>query len=466
MTDQFALKPAPPSSDHTAWLERCLDELSGKPALGWLCWPVAPRPLERLLSAAPGGEHVLFAKGDSSGVAGFGRAATLSATGDRRFVALCQQARALFERLVVRSAPGAEDRAPVVLGGFAFRAGGASSALWSSFGDARFVLPDVTYALEGSRAWLALAVSGERLAWRSERDALHERVLATTRALGTEPAPPEQFAGTGPGLAIDARARSDFLEAVESVRGAIAREEVEKVVLSRRWVLELPRRPRALDVLDRLRREAAESTRFVVDLEGRVFVGASPERLIRKRAEVAQTEALAGTIRADGGQRAAELLRSAKDLMEHRLVVRELLRVLGPLTGPLAVPAEPEVRSLRDMLHLSTPIEGRLREPLHVLDLVARLHPTPAVGGVPTERALSMIAEHEATERGWYSGPIGWFDAKGDGDFVVALRAALLDGETAYLYAGAGIVADSVAEQELAETRLKLTRMLSALGAL
>lgn len=466
MTEHLALGVTTSSFDQHAWLERRLDDLAGKPVLGWLCWPVAPAPPERLLGAARAGEQVLFAKGDLTGVAGLGCAAVVTATGERRFTALRDKARALFERLVVHSAPGAEERVPTVLGGFAFRAGGAVSPLWSSFGDARFVLPEMTYTLEQGSAWLALAVSGERLARRSERDALRDRVLETKRALGAIPVPGEPCSSAGSGLAIDARARQDFLQAVESVRNAIARAEVEKVVLSRRWVLELSHEPRALEVLERLRCEAAESTRFSVALDGRAFVGASPERLIRKRAEVVQTEALAGTIRADGGQRAAELLKSAKDLMEHRLVVRELLRVLGPLTGPLAVSDEPEVRSLRDMLHLSTPIEGRLHEPSHVVDLVARLHPTPAVGGVPTERALRMIAEHEAVERGWYSGPVGWFDARGDGDFVVALRAALLVDRSAYLYAGAGIVADSVAEQELAETRLKLTRMLSALGAL
>jgi isochorismate synthase EntC len=116
------------------------------------------------------------------------------------------------------------------------------------------------------------------------------------------------------------------------------------------------------------------------------------------------------------------------------------------------------------VVHLRTRISGVLREPLHVLELVERLHPTPAVGGVPTARALSWIAEHEPDERGWYAGPIGWVDAQGDGAFAVALRSGLLENHRASLYAGAGIVQGSDARSELNETRWKLQALLGALG--
>jgi isochorismate synthase EntC len=115
------------------------------------------------------------------------------------------------------------------------------------------------------------------------------------------------------------------------------------------------------------------------------------------------------------------------------------------------------------VLHLRTPVLAELREPHHVLELVERLHPTPAVGGVPRTEALAWIAEHERRPRGWYAGPVGWFDAAGDGEFSVALRSGLLLGSTAHLYAGGGIVADSDAAGELAETQLKLAALLDAL---
>src|SRR5262249_17858502 len=137
---------------------------------------------------------------------------------------------------------------------------------------------------------------------------------------------------------------------------------------------------------------------------------------------------------------------------------------LKPLTTVLEHAPRAEVHQLRHVLHLRTKISGVLTNPRHVLDLVARLHPTPAVGGMPAERALQWIADHEPDERGWYAGPVGWFNAAGDGEFAVALRSGLLEGPRAHLYVGAGIVAGSEAASEFAETRWKLRALLSALG--
>jgi isochorismate synthase EntC len=113
--------------------------------------------------------------------------------------------------------------------------------------------------------------------------------------------------------------------------------------------------------------------------------------------------------------------------------------------------------------HLHTPIAGTLGTPVHVLQLLERLHPTPAVAGTPTQTALEWINAHEASPRGWYAGPIGWFDRNGNGEFVVALRSALLTPDAAYVYAGAGIVAASDPYKEYQETELKMKTMLDAL---
>ena len=121
-------------------------------------------------------------------------------------------------------------------------------------------------------------------------------------------------------------------------------------------------------------------------------------------------------------------------------------------------------RELRNLQHLHTPIRGRLHEDTHILDLVATLHPTPAVAGVPAEPAVRWISERESTPRGWYAGPIGWFDAAGDGEFDVALRSCLLAGPTVWLFAGAGIMLDSDPELEYQETALKQRSLPAALG--
>jgi menaquinone-specific isochorismate synthase len=117
---------------------------------------------------------------------------------------------------------------------------------------------------------------------------------------------------------------------------------------------------------------------------------------------------------------------------------------------------------LANVQHLATRVTGRLRAPVHALELAGRLHPTAAVGGMPQQDALAMIAELETIDRGRYAGPVGWVDADGDGELAIALRCAELDGARARLFAGAGIVADSLPESELEETRLKLRAMQSA----
>src|SRR5690606_35742925 len=127
-------------------------------------------------------------------------------------------------------------------------------------------------------------------------------------------------------------------------------------------------------------------------------------------------------------------------------------------------PAQPAVKALRHVLHLHTPFRAVLREPRHVLELAARLHPTPAVGGTPTDVASAWIQTHEPMARGWYAAPVGWFDLDGNGELAVALRSGVIAGNRAHLWAGAGIVAGSDPERELAETEDKLRAMLGALG--
>ncbi|HEX5100754.1 MAG TPA: isochorismate synthase, partial [Polyangiaceae bacterium] len=251
---------------------------------------------------------------------------------------------------------------------------------------------------------------------------------------------------------------------VAAIVERIKEKTLEKVVLARRVTVDLPSAPDPAEVLSRLRLEAPECTRFLVRREGSCFLGATPERLAKKQGASLETEAVAGSISTLDREAARHLFESSKDLAEHGLVVREIVRALEPLAERIDKPSEPELRGLRHVLHLRTPIAARLRGNPHLLEVVERLHPTPAVGGAPTARALEWIASHERDERGWYAGPIGWFDLAGDGEMAVALRSGVLESKRAHLYVGAGIVEDSAPEAELAETRWKLETLLSALG--
>jgi menaquinone-specific isochorismate synthase len=201
-------------------------------------------------------------------------------------------------------------------------------------------------------------------------------------------------------------------------------------------------------------------TRFAFRPGETAFVGATPERLVARRGLSVASEALAGS-----AARSEALLASRKDLGEHGFVVREIARRLRPLCRSLTVGERPDVRELRHVLHLHTPIEGVLAEPTHVLELVEALHPTPAVAGVPTDGALAWIAARESAPRGWYAGPVGWLDGDGDGEFAVALRSGVVDGARAWLYAGAGIVRDSDPRAEYDELELKQRALAAALGA-
>jgi menaquinone-specific isochorismate synthase len=229
------------------------------------------------------------------------------------------------------------------------------------------------------------------------------------------------------------------------------------------------------------------------------FLGASPELLIERRGARIASLPLAGTIGRSGDLATDEaliagLLSSPKERREHAYVIEGLLRTLGPVCDNLDVPDKPTVLELRNVSHLATRLSGTLTavpdtpartdaSPDHAggrlesaddqsahpglrvpsaLQLVARVHPTPAVGGTPTDAAVAYISEVEGFDRGRYAGPVGWMDARGDGSWAIGLRSADVSGDRASLYAGVGIVAGSRPSAELAETQLKLQALLAA----
>ena len=254
-------------------------------------------------------------------------------------------------------------------------------------------------------------------------------------------------------------------EVVAVARDRIRAGELTKAVLARELVLEASAPIDQRAVLDRLLRAHPSATVFALD----GFVGASPETLVSRIDDVVRAHPLAGTTPratdpAGDQQAAAALLASSKDRWEHRITIDWLLDELLPFCSYVDAEPEPTIVSLPNVHHLGTRVEGRLSAPpASVLELVAALHPTPAVGGDPQGDALALIDELERSERGRYAGPTGWVDAAGNGSFVVAIRSAQLDGATARLFAGVGVVGDSDPQSELDETRAKFQAMLPAL---
>ncbi|HET6871466.1 MAG TPA: chorismate-binding protein, partial [Sporolactobacillaceae bacterium] len=153
-----------------------------------------------------------------------------------------------------------------------------------------------------------------------------------------------------------------------------------------------------------------------------------------------------------------------KNRKEHDYVVKMIGEAMASFTEELTFPEQPEILKVKDVQHLYTPISGMAKDQVSLLDIVEKLHPTPALGGQPREKAMMLIKQLEAFNRGWYASPIGWLDAEGYGEFAVAIRSALIKSDRAWAYAGCGVVEASDPVAELEETRLKLKPMLAALG--
>ena len=253
--------------------------------------------------------------------------------------------------------------------------------------------------------------------------------------------------------------------AVAAATERIRSGELGKVVLARSIEVFADAVLRPGPILGHLRRTFPGSWLF--NVEG--FLGASPEMLVGRHGDQVRAHPMAGTAPRSGdaeadARLASALLASSNTLAEHRHTIDMVHDTLLPWCSYLDEEAEPSIVAMANVQHLATRLEGQLSAPAaSVLELVSALHPTPAVGGMPRESALGLIAELEQLDRGRFAGPVGWVDTAGNGTWAVGIRSAELAGHTARLFAGVGVVADSDPETELAETRAKLQTMLGAI---
>lgn len=258
-----------------------------------------------------------------------------------------------------------------------------------------------------------------------------------------------------------------YLRAVAAARDAVRDGLLTKAVIAREIRVSSDEPIDIHAVLVRLRLSFGSSYRYSID----GFVGAMPEQLVAVQGNTVSAHPFAGTTPRTGDpetdrKAAAELLASAKNQTEHRVVIDMIHDTLLPWCSYLDWEPEPSIVAVANVQHLGTRMEGHLSDPRpNVLELVRALAPTPAVGGFPRAEALALIDEVEGFERGRYAGSVGWVDATGDGTWAVALRCAEFsaDRRSARLVAGGGIVADSEPLAELAETQAKFQAMLSAI---
>jgi salicylate biosynthesis isochorismate synthase/menaquinone-specific isochorismate synthase len=420
--------------------------------------------LAALAGAPPGDRFYLEHPAAGRARVAVGAAACVEAAGPDRFREAARRAEALLARVETVGDPGPASAGPQVLGGFAFEdAPGAGD--WAGFAAASLVLPGRLLVREGDACWLtAIAPAGRDGA--STRARLEADLDAWLDAAGRSgpdlpgPAPwPVEHRITPD------RAPAGYVAQVERALRDVARGEIEKVVAARSITVGreggwLPER-----FLAGLRASFPSCASFLVARGAAAFFGATPERLLRREGTRVETAAIAGTARRGRSPErdralARALLESKKEQAEHAAVLRFLRERLARHADRVEAPEAPELLKLEGLQHLRTPVSAELARPVGALELAGELHPTPATGGAPPEAARAWLARHEALDRGWYAGPVGWCDASGDGELWVALRSGLARDERLRLFAGAGIVEGSDPEAELAETRLKLNALL------
>ena len=398
-------------------------------------------------------------------LAGLGEATTIEARGPGRFAEVAGRARELAREALTDDP--AEDphrppaAGPVFMGGFAFAHDGGASPEWSSLPPASLVLPELALARQGGEARLTLSAVVQP---DDDADAVVERLRRRRRSRPPQCRCWTRIPCSAPASPAPPRPRTT------STRWS-ARWSGSATASSRRSCSRArcaPTRAAAHDpaaVFGALRELFPACYCWCVGTPEAAFVGASPELLVRRDGQRAQTVALAGTTRRSADPSVddhlgEQLLQSKKDREEQAIVARRIERTLDPVSLWVAAGEEPVLVKVHNVQHLATPIRAQLADPVPAVELVGMLLPTPAVGGEPREAALPLIPALEGLDRGWYAGAVGWTDLAEDGEFCVALRCALLRGPVAHLYAGCGIVSESVPADELAETEVKLQALL------
>jgi salicylate biosynthesis isochorismate synthase len=311
------------------------------------------------------------------------------------------------------------------------------------------------------------------LAALASPDDLPEQLLARLegrlRELSPGALPLLDPAPSGRYRVVSAMPPEHYENAVAGAVEAIAAGRIEKIVLAREVQVHAPTPYDPAAVFGVLREEFPSCFVFCVGRGESTLIAASPELLVRREGQRVSTLALAGSSRrsadpAVDAHLGERLLRDDSYREEHAIVARRIERMLRPHSVWVTAAPEPELVRIANIQHLATPIRAQLASPIDALELAGQMHPTPAVGGEPLSAARPLIPALEGLDRGWYSGPVGWIDAAGDGEFCVALRCALLHGGLARCFAGNGIVRDSDPAGELAETEVKLQALLPLLA--
>lgn len=351
----------------------------------------------------------------------------------------------------------------VAFGGMAFDPLEERTSLWGGFKQSQFNIPEFMFTNYKNNYYLTMNLLASKSA---DAGMLADQL----QVMGNDFLNGEAFAPQD--LRIEKETEIDPMKWKQSVRQAteeIKEEKAEKIVLAREVRLHFNQQANIASVIQKLSETQRTSYVFAFENEGDCFIGATPERLVKVEENILLSTCLAGT--APRGKTVEEdrkigkhLLMDHKNRQEHEFVVNRIKNGLLKSCENIEIPKEPVLLTLENLQHLYTPVTGQLMEGYTIFNIIEELHPTPALGGTPTKESLAFIREHELLDRGWYGAPIGWVDSNHNGEFAVAIRSGLIQGDEASLFAGCGIVADSEPEMEYEETKIKLLPMLNVLG--
>lgn len=348
----------------------------------------------------------------------------------------------------------------VALGGMTFDPKKEKSPLWENYPDSQLHIPEFLLTKYNDQFYLTI---NTYLAKDDNPSMLARKAREKEQLLMTGSDTPHT------NLTVKSKKEIEpeqWKQAVYKAREAIRQYDVEKIVMAREMRLIFSEKVDIANVLEKLLDTQPNSYIFAFDHGEDCFVGATPERLVKVEKEKMLSTCLAGTSpRGKTSEEDEELsrrfLHDEKNLQEHDFVVQMIRQGIEKYCVNIDIPKKPVVYKLKNLQHLYTPVKATLKNDATIFDIVKQLHPTPALGGTPTEDALSFIRSHELLDRGWYGAPIGWIDSNHYGEFVVAIRSGLIQGNEASLFAGCGIVEDSDIEEEYEETNMKFLPMLN-----
>lgn len=353
---------------------------------------------------------------------------------------------------------------PVMFGGFSFDPLKEKTKLWEKYADSLFHIPQFMYSEIQGKAFLTTNI----VCTQHDDLSLIEKVVSERKTLFSSVSNVQNDHTFHLIDEIEVNPEG-WKDTVTSVVQDLKQTSLDKVVLARELRLFFNNEIQVEQVLTHLLAEQHESFVFAFESNGDCFLGASPERLVKKSGENLFTTCLAGSIargktEKDDQLLGETLLNDPKNIIEHEYVVQMIKEAMEEVCEEVILPKETQLLKMRDIQHLYTPIIGKANEHTSLLLLVDRLHPTPALGGLPKEPGVVKIREVEELDRGLYGAPLGWMDYQGNGEFSVSIRSGLVQGKEASLFAGCGVVEDSDANSEYIETKIKFRPMLTALG--